>query len=326
LIDFEQTIEALGQEEALAGWADRLPGQLQQRFHDRLHGDFPHWLTQLQTLPDIVPDRVELGHDTISVSNSESLSSDILSKTEARLQSLHPWRKGPYDLHGLTIDTEWRSDWKWRRLSPHITPLAGRRILDVGCGNGYHCWRMAGEGARLVLGIDPTQLYLAQFLAIRHFLGKQWPVHLLPLGIEDIPAELKAFDTLFSMGILYHRRSPMDHLLELRNALRPGGELVLETLVIDEAPGQVLVPRGRYAKMRNVWFIPSPTTLKDWLERCGFRQVRMVDVSVTRIEEQRATSWMRFESLADFLDPVDPSRTIEGYPAPCRAILLANAP
>ena len=56
------------------------------------------------------------------------------------------------------------------------------------------------------------------------------------------------------MGVLYHRRSPIDHLLELKGCLQTGGELVLETLVIDGGLGEVLVPENRYAKMRNVWF------------------------------------------------------------------------
>jgi tRNA (mo5U34)-methyltransferase len=127
------------------------------------------------------------------------------------------------------------------------------------------------------------------------------------------------------MGVLYHRRSPIDHLLMLRDLLRPGGELVLETLVIDRGNGNVLVPSGRYAKMRNVWFLPSVTELENWLRRVGFRVVRTVDVTATTIEEQRTTRWMRFESLRDFLDPTDTSRTIEGYPRPVRAIVLASA-
>ncbi|MEW8183876.1 MAG: tRNA 5-methoxyuridine(34)/uridine 5-oxyacetic acid(34) synthase CmoB, partial [Candidatus Thiodiazotropha endolucinida] len=131
-------------------------------------------------------------------------------------------------------------------------------------------------------------------------------------------------DTVFSMGVFYHRQSPFAHLAELKGALRNGGELVLETLVIEGCENQVLVPRGRYAKMRNVWFIPSTETLHLWLERAGFNQVKMIDVSVTTIEEQRATEWMRFESLADYLDPADRSLTIEGYPAPRRAVFVAR--
>ncbi len=198
-------------------------------------------------------------------------------------------------------------------------------MLDVGCGNGYHCWRMAGVGAELVIGIDPTQLFLAQFLAVRHFLGADYPVHLLPLTLEQVPTNLRAFDTVFSMGVLYHRRSPIDHLYELKSCLRQGGELVLETLVIDGGEGQILVPDGRYAKMRNVWFIPSPETLCGWLCRCGFNEVRLIDVTTTSVEEQRKTEWMQFESLSDYLDPANPQLTIEGHPAPQRAIILAKS-
>ena len=78
--------------------------------------------------------------------------------------------------------------------------------------------------------------------------------------------------------------------------------------------------------MRNIWFIPSPATLATWLKRCGFRNVKLVDVNTASLEEQRSTDWMRFESLSDFLDPRDRSRTLEGYPAPRRAILTAVKP
>ena len=126
------------------------------------------------------------------------------------------------------------------------------------------------------------------------------------------------------MGVLYHRRSPIDHLIDLRERLRPGGELVLETLVVDGPPGYALMPPGRYAQMRNVWFLPSTDTLSRWLERCGFDNVRTVDVTVTSTDEQRRTDWMQFQSLADFLDPDNPALTREGHPAPTRAIVLAT--
>lgn len=307
----------------LAAWSEKLPAQLEAFVSHRRHGDFEKWMEIVNGLPEISADRVELARDSIRISPKTALPAETLRLLEQQLRQLHPWRKGPYDIHGVRIETEWRSDWKWRRLQGEIHSLQGRRVLDVGCGNGYHCWRMAGAGAELVIGIDPTQLFLAQFLAIKRYVGSRWPVYLLPLGIEDVPAELRAFDSVFSMGVLYHRRSPMDHLLELRGCLKPGGELVLETLVIEGPADSVLVPSGRYAKMRNVWFIPSPATLLGWLRRCGFRDIRIIDVSITTTDEQRATEWMRFESLADYLDPSDPSRTVEGYPAPRRAILSA---
>jgi tRNA (mo5U34)-methyltransferase len=240
------------------------------------------------------------------------------------LLELHPWRKGPYEICGIALDTEWRSDLKWDRVTPHIAPLKNRIVLDVGCGNGYHLWRIAGEGASLTIGIDPTQLFNVQFEAMRHFIGRQFPVHLFPLGIEQLPENLMAFDTVFSMGVFYHRQSPFAHLHELKGALRKGGELVFETLVIEGGKGEVLVPENRYAKMRNVWFIPTTMTLKSWLKRAGFSDIELVDVSRTTVQEQRSTEWMRFESLKDYLNPDDQSLTVEGYPAPRRAIFVAQ--
>lgn len=319
--ELDAAVQAL-RNHAIDAWADVLPGHWNNALATRRHGDLDRWLAAISDVSAVAPDAVTL--DAAAVTAHGDLDQTAQSVLRNRLMTLKPWRKGPYDLCGVQIDTEWRSDWKWDRLAPHISPLAGRRVLDVGCGNGYHCWRMAGAGAGLVVGIDPTQLFLAQFLAVRRILGTGWPVHLLPLGMEQVPAGLGVFDTVFSMGVLYHRRSPIDHLMELRDTLATGGELVLETLVIDGGPGQVLVPAGRYAKMRNVWFLPSVPELLAWLARVGFKHARAVDVTITTTDEQRATPWMDFESLSDYLDPNDRTKTCEGYPAPCRAIVIAH--
>ncbi|QFY90846.1 tRNA 5-methoxyuridine(34)/uridine 5-oxyacetic acid(34) synthase CmoB [Magnetovirga frankeli] len=289
----------------------------------RGHGDLPRWQAAIDSLPTLSAEHIELDRPTVGVQGAP-LGAGQREALHQALQQLHPWRKGPFRLHGVTIDSEWRSDLKWARVAPHLDDLRGRLVLDVGCGNGYYAWRMLGAGARLVLGIDPTLLFIKQFEVVEHFLGSGHPLFLLPLGIEDLPARMGLFDTLFSMGVFYHRRSPFDHLLELHGLLRPGGQLVLETLLIPGQAGEVLVPQGRYAKMRNVWFIPSAATLLDWLQRAGFRQARLLEQTPTTSQEQRRTEWMRFESLADFLDPEHPGRTIEGHPAPMRGLFLAQ--
>jgi len=240
----------------------------------------------------------------------------------AALRNLMPWRKGPWSFFGVEVDAEWRSDLKWARLQPHITPLAGRSVLDVGCGNGYYLLRMLAEGADFVLGVDPTLLYLYQFRLARNFLP-DLPAFALPLKAEQLPS-FAAFDTVFSMGVLYHRRDPMAHLAELAGFLHPGGELVLETLVVPGNAETVLEPPDRYAQMANVWHIPSATTLQTWLEHGGFDQVRVVDVTKTTPQEQRRTEWMTFQSLEDFLDPTNTNLTVEGLPAPTRAIVIAR--
>ena len=143
-------------------------------------------------------------------------------------------------------------------------------MLDVGCGSGYHMWRMLGEGAGRVLGI-PSRLFLMQFEAVKKYIGPRQTGTSSASEDEDIPLHLRAFDTVFSMGVLYHRKSPIEHLQESHGSLRAGGELVLETLVVDGVLGEVLMPEDRYAMMRNVWFLPSPDTLLLWLRRAGFR-------------------------------------------------------
>lgn len=305
----------------MAGWADVLPDQIAAALHCDAHGDLPRWIRAVENLPVPEPERVYL-------KNRFNITGNITDAQQAaielQLRELHPWRKGPYTVYGIHIDTEWRSDWKWDRLKPHVSPLKGRTVLDIGCGNGYHCWRMAGEGARLAVGIDPSKLFTMQYWAMRRLAGPRAPAWVLPLGIEHLPARLTGFDTVFSMGVLYHRKDPGEHLRQLRKLLRRGGELVLETLVIDGLEDDVISPPGRYAKMRNVWMIPSCPALVHWLRDCGFKDIRIVDVTVTSTDEQRTTDWMRFQSLPDFLDPHNPMLTIEGYPAPKRAVVIAR--
>lgn len=319
-----QSLFAELETDGLEGWVETLRHQLVRRFEERPHGDEARWLAALESLPAIADATATLDASAVTLGSPTALPQPTLDRLEQGLRGLMPWRKGPFDFFGTYIDTEWRSDWKWDRVAPYVSDLQGRMVLDVGCGSGYHCWRMLGEGAHRVIGIDPGLLFLFQFLAVKKYVGADAPVDLLPVKMEDLPTRLEAFDTTFSMGVLYHRRSPLDHLQELKDSLRRGGELVLETLVVDGPEGYSLMPKDRYGQMRNVWFLPSCDTLMLWLERTGFCNARVVDVTVTTTEEQRTTDWMRFQSLADFLDPDDPEKTIEGYPGPKRATVIAE--
>lgn len=323
MIDYAELLDSL-KDTPLAPWRERLPADIAAGLSEKRYGDLPDWRAVLEQLPEVQTSDIELKND-VHIGGPGDCDDETQDRIKRLLQGLIPWRKGPYTVHGTHIDTEWRSDWKWDRVLPHLAPLKNRLILDVGCGNGYHCWRMLGEGAARVIGIDPSPRFVVQFYCIKHFIGPA-PVDVLPVGIEALPPNLQAFDTVFSMGVLYHRRSPMDHLRELKAALKPGGQLVLETLVIDGRLGEVLVPEGRYCMMNNVWFLPSCDTLLSWLRKCGFRAPRVVDLNRTTTDEQRSTEWMRFHSLKDFLDSDDQSKTAEGHPAPLRAVVVADVP
>ncbi|MCW9023791.1 MAG: tRNA 5-methoxyuridine(34)/uridine 5-oxyacetic acid(34) synthase CmoB [Gammaproteobacteria bacterium] len=307
----------------LEDWTTQLPVQINNAFDVKKYGDLPKWQAAINSLPDYQPSSFDLSAPTIQVGETNDITDVQRAELTKQLKILHPWRKGPYELFGININTEWRSDWKWDRLKDHIAPLQGRQVLDVGCGNGYHCWRMRGAGAELVVGVDPSPMFVMQYEVMHKYIGDQG-VYVLPLGIDNVPKKLEAFDTVFSMGVLYHRRSPVDHILQLKDCLKEGGELVLETLVIDGDETTALLPEDRYARMGNVWFIPSVAMLEQWLRRCKLKNIRTVDVTTTSTEEQRSTEWMTFHSLKEFLDPNDPTKSIEGYPAPKRAILIAN--
>ncbi|MEH6627350.1 MAG: tRNA 5-methoxyuridine(34)/uridine 5-oxyacetic acid(34) synthase CmoB [Motiliproteus sp.] len=323
--DFFTPFFAQLEDSELAPWAEHLKDRVERKLTTVNHGDLPRWLHALDNLPDLQPEQIDLDRGCLQIGNAKQCSDQQQQQLESNLRALMPWRKGPYELFGTHIDTEWRSDLKWDRVAPHLSALDNRLILDIGCGNGYHCWRMLAAGARQVIGIDPSWKFLIQFQAIKKYLGEQ-PVELLPLGIEEMPQHMRVFDTVFSMGVFYHRRSPFDHLQELLDLLRPGGELVLETLVVDGDENTILVPEDRYAQMRNVWFLPSCKAMEKWIQRIGFNDVRCVDVNQTSTIEQRATDWMRYHSLSEFLDADNPELTIEGLPAPKRAVFVAQKP
>jgi tRNA (mo5U34)-methyltransferase len=282
------------------------------------HGDLPRWRAALSSLP-MVETSASLDRPTPEL-GVNARDHNTLRK---HLMELHPWRKGPLRLAGLKIETEWHSDWKWDRIAPHID-LRAQRVLDIGSGNGYFGLRMLGAGAEFVVGIDPTILFVMQWLACRHFSG-EIPNYVLPLAVEELPDIPVELDTIFSMGVLYHRKDPAHHLKRIQSMLKNGGTMVLETLVLPKSREEgLLIPGNRYARMRNVWAIPGTKRLLNWVREAGFRTAEVVDLTPTTTLEQKTTDWMQFESLEQALDPSDRSLTVEGLPAPVRAMVIAR--
>lgn len=304
LIDYPSLWRCLA-DLGLDSWQEHLEPLIRERLQGDAHGDLTSWRETLGRL--------------------RGLGSEDSQTVRELLLSLAPWRKGPFEFAGVSIDSEWRSDLKWDRLKDRITPLRGRAVLDVGCGNGYYTLRMQNAGARLVIGIDPTLLYVMQFYALEHFLQPE-SVFALPLRLDELPQNPHSFDTTFSMGVLYHQRSPIDHLRQLKGTLRQGGQLVLETLFVPGEEPCARTPTARYARMRNVWLVPTVSELVTWLQRTGFTAIEVIDKSLTTSDEQRSTEWMAFESLREALKPDDPNQTVEGWPAPRRVVVLAIAP
>lgn len=293
-------------------------------FLENAQGNFLRFKTVLDSIPDFIPSVTDLEKNAVTVGAKSDLTSEESLLLDDKLQQLCPWRKGPFDLFGITVDSEWQSWMKWDRLKHHIGSLKGRRILDIGSSNGYYMFRMAAQDPLMVLGVEPQSSFYFQYLTIQKFL-RQKNVYCLPVPHDQLPKMKGYFDMVFCMGVLYHRKSPVEMLKDIADSMRPGGELVLENLIIDSKQNLCLFPRDRYAKMRNVFFIPDILAMESWLMRAGFTNIRCVDVVKTSLDEQRKTRWIQTETLQDFLDPNDPDKTVEGYPAPVRAIFIAQA-
>jgi len=285
------------------------------------NGNIPKWTSALDEINAFTKGYLVLNEPYISINNIDA-SSEII---EINLKKLLPWRKGPFILNDLKLESEWLGDLKWQRLKNKIKPLKNKRVLDVGAGNGYFTLRMALEGAKKALGVEPFLLFNYQYSVFDTLSKNNTNSLLLPLRLEELPC-MPVFDSVFSMGVLYHQRDYMGHLSILKKMMAPDSELILETLIVDGPKNFVIVPEGRYANMRNVYCLPSVETLKSWLIDAGFYNIDVIDVSQTTSIEQRNTPWIGDNpaSLEDFLDPSDSSLTVEGYPAPKRAIIICT--
>ena len=309
MLDLQEQIEDL------ANWPTDL---ISLRLSDNQNGNYTRWKEAVDSLPNI---------EVRAVSYSDTVFIDGITENKTQLirglKGLLPWRKGPFKIADTLIETEWQSDWKWSRVVADREiqeRLKNATILDVGCGNGYFGWRMLESGAKKVVGIDPSALFCLQHQCLQRYLLDYRNV-VLPLKLEELPFT-NQFDCVFSMGVIYHRRDPLDHLSRLYELTSDAGLLILETLI--HQGHESLIPKDRYARMGNVWRVPCEFDLFEWIEEAGYKEPTRVNITKTSPEEQRATEWMKFESLIHALDPNNPNLTVEGYQAPIREIIIAK--
>ena len=314
-------------------WYDALEKLVKDKraYLDSAGGNFEKFKHVVKDLPEICSHRVDLSYDlspdpaskAVSIGQADQLLPDEKERLYNGLVNLSPWRKGPFDFFGVLVDSEWQSWMKWERLVPHLPNLKHKKILDIGSSNGYYMFKMAASDPMFVLGLEPQSAFYYQYCAAQKYLNLK-NVFCLPATYNELPVMNRFFDLVLCMGILYHRKSPVKMLRQIHDSLVPGGQVVVENLVIKGENNYCLFPSDRYAKMRNVFFIPDLSAMEAWLTRAGFSDIRCVDITDTTLEEQRKTQWIQTESLEDFLDPEDPSKTVEGYPAPVRAIYIAR--
>jgi len=278
----------------------------------RPYQDAIHALPHYENVEVILGDRVE-----VQISNLDTTATKQIEET-ARL--MLPWRKGPFQINDLFIDSEWQSQIKYNLLEVHFD-LENKIVGDIGCNNGYYLFRMLSQKPQKLIGFDPSAIYYSQFQFINHFIKSDIVYELL--GVEHVEYYEHKFDTLFCLGVLYHRSDPVAMLKSLFKGLNAGGELILDTFMIDGEEEMCLTPRDRYSKIPNIYFVPTVNALINWCKRAGFESVEVLETMVTEHNEQRKTQWIETQSLEDFLDPEDKTKTVEGYPAPKRVYIKA---
>ena len=269
----------------------------------------------LKTYEDVefkLGDRVEVQIKNLSAQDAQQIKETALL--------MKPWRKGPFQINDLFIDSEWQSQIKYNLLEPHFN-LKDKIVGDIGCNNGYYLFRMLSHKPKKLIGFDPSAIYYSQFQFINHFIRSSIVYELL--GVEHVAFYEHKFDTLFCLGVLYHRSDPVAMLKSLFKGLNKGGELILDTFMIDGEDEICLTPKDRYSKIPNIYFVPTVSALKNWCHRAGFETVEVLETMKTEHNEQRKTEWIDTQSLEDFLDPNDDTKTVEGYPAPKRVYIKA---
>ena len=284
-----------------------------------------HWHAVRTALACLVcPEKVTVTiDDIITIGTAEELPANLHETLERLIKNLIPWRKGPIDLFGHRVDAEWLSGKKWQRIAPHLDDIVGKRVLDIGCNNGYYMLRIAEQSPDRVLGIDPFETCYYQFQLLQQFL-RDPRLQFELIGIDDLDIFPEYFDLVFCMGVIYHHRAPHNALRTVHGCMKPGGQLILESIAIPGNEPIALSPPDRYQMMRNVYFVPTASCLAAWAERAGFRDIEIITTDTIGTDEQRKTKYMPFDSLAEFLDPNDATKTIEGFPAPLRVALRAR--
>lgn len=304
--------------EALAAFRSQKKLKLQNRHWEPVQSLFEKLIA-----PDPAVISTQLSSECIQIGCEGEISDSQHSILVELIEKLIPWRKGPFSLFGTMIDAEWRSDQKWDRIAEHLGDMSNQIVLDIGCNNGYYMMRLLEKNPHLVYGIDPSERTFYQFELMQRYLQEPRLFYDL-LGVGQLHMFSDFFDAALCMGILYHHRNPYQLLLDIRDSLKPGGTLLMENIVLPGDEPTALVVPDRYAMMRNVYFIPTTAALVVWLERAGFMDVKVLDVTKVTPQEQRKTKYAPFQSLEDFLDPNDANKTVEGFPAPYRACILAK--
>jgi len=110
--------------------------------------------------------------------------------------------------------------------------MAGLRLLDIGCSDGYFSFEAEKRGASVV-AMDFVPEDYTGFSVARRILGSA-AEYRMDNVYNLSPDKYGQFDVVFFLGVIYHLRKPLAALDAIRTIMKPGGLLFVATMLIDE--------------------------------------------------------------------------------------------
>lgn len=111
---------------------------------------------------------------------------------------------------------------EWHELKKMMPNFKDKRVLDLGCGFGWHCRYAVENGARSVIGIDISQKMLSEAKS----KTKYGNIEYICMPIEDIDFPEESFDVVISSLALHYVKSFEDVLVRVYKCLSKGGDFV----------------------------------------------------------------------------------------------------
>jgi 2-polyprenyl-6-hydroxyphenyl methylase/3-demethylubiquinone-9 3-methyltransferase len=190
-----------------------------------------------------------------------------------------------------------------------LAPLAGKKVLDVGCGGGILAEAMAGAGAT-VSGIDLSEKALK--VAKLHLFESGRSVDYQHVSAEDFAAQHPGeFDVVTCMEMLEHVPDPASIVRSVQDLLKPGGHAFFSTLnrtplafvlgIVGAEHIARLLPRGTHRYDRFI----RPSELSAWI-RAADLELRDVSglhynplTKVYKLEADTDVNYLMATRLAD---------------------------
>ena len=298
--------------------------ELRTKLNERLGDErWKRWREGAAGVEGIRASRLSIEGDRVRFGSAEDLNEEEAERVGESLKAFLPWKKGPYEIFGHAIDSEWRSDIKWQRILPYLGEVKDTVVADIGCHNGYYMYHLRALGAKNVIGFEPMPINYFNHQLMQNIYPTP-EISLELFGVEHVDLFPESFDLILCMGILYHHTDPIGLLRKMRIALKPKGRIMIDCQGISGDDCISLTPTNRYAGATGVWFLPTMSCLQNWIRRAGFSQQIPFYSAPLDSHEQRATPWANVKSLKDFLNPEDKTHTIEGHPAPWRHYIMVK--